>query len=230
MQEILYYFKQNSSFVLSILTAVYVLLTFFILIQMRKEHIASRRAYLNVRTYLRDRAVDCLLIKNIGNTPAYNVKFDLDKDFYQHGKTDRNIREFPVFTNVIESIAPRTEYHIDLAQYQLFFEEERDDNLVPTSFTITANYSYRSIFFRKKVKERTTIDMMPTYMTKIVPSDIPSELKILNDKLDELIKVLKKWIIDIEAGQTPLVFFPPFQIPLKILLGWPQPYNKRQKL
>lgn len=192
MQEILCYFKQNSSFVLSILTAVYVLLTFSILIQMRKEQLASQRPYLNVRSYLRERTVECLLIKNVGNSPAYNVKFDLDKDFYQHGEDDRNIKEFPIFTNVIKSITPRTEYHIDLAQYQLFHERNRDDNIIPISFTITAKYSYRSIFFFKKVKEKTTIDMKPTYMTKVVPSDIPSELKILNDKLDELIKVLKQ--------------------------------------
>ena len=192
MKEILCYFKQNAAFVLSILTAVYVLLTFFILIQMRKEQIASRRPYLNVRTYLRDRAVECLLIKNVGNSPAYNVKFDLDKNFYQYGKADRNIKEFPFFTDVIKSIPPKTEYHFDLAQYQLFHEKDRDDTIIPTSFTITAEYSYRSIFFRKKVKEKTTLDMEPTYMTKIVPSDIPSELKILNDKIDELIKFLKK--------------------------------------
>lgn len=192
MQEILCYFKQNSSFVLAILTAVYVILTFFILIQMRKEQIESRRPYLNVRTYLRDRAVECLLIKNVGNSPAYKVKFDLDKNFYQHGKADRNIKEFPFFTDVIKSISPRTEYHFDLAQYQLFHEKDRNDNIIPTSFTITAKYSFRSIFFRKKVKEKTTIDMKPTYMTKIVPSDILSELKILNDKIGELVNLLKK--------------------------------------
>lgn len=192
MQEILCYFKQNSSFVLSILTAVYALLTLFILIQMRKDQIASRRPYFNIRCYLRDRAVECLLIENVGNSPAYNVKFDLDRDFYQHGKEDRNIKEFPIFTNVIKSIAPRTSYHIDLAQYQLFHEKNRNDSIIPISFTITAKFSYRSMFFLKTVEEKTTIDMKPTYMTKIVPSDIPSELKILNDKLDELIKILKK--------------------------------------
>lgn len=192
MQEILCYFKQNSSFVLSILTAVYVFLTFFILNQMRKDQIASRRPYLNVRSYLRDRAVECLLIKNVGNSPAYNVKFDIDRDFYQHGKKDRNIREFPIFTNVIKSIAPRTEYHIDLAQYQLFHEKNRNEILIPISFTITAKFSYRSIFFLKTVEEKTTIDMKPTYMTKVVPADIPSELKILNDKLEKLIEILKK--------------------------------------
>jgi len=192
MQEILCYFKQNSSFVLSILTAVYVFLTFFILNQMRKDQIASRRPYLNVRSYLRDRAVECLLIKNVGNSPAYNVKFDIDRDFYQHGKTDRNIREFPIFTNVIKSIAPRTEYHIDLAQYRLFHERNRNEILIPISFTITAKFSYRSIFFLKTVEEKTIIDMKPTYMTKVVPADIPSELKILNDNLDKLIKILKK--------------------------------------
>jgi len=159
---------------------------------MRKDQIASRRPYLNVRSYLRDRAVECLLIKNVGNSPAYNVKFDIDRDFYQHGKTDRNIREFPIFTNVIKSIAPRTEYHIDLAQYRLFHERNRNEILIPISFTITAKFSYRSIFFLKTVEEKTIIDMKPTYMTKVVPADIPSELKILNDNLDKLIKILKK--------------------------------------
>lgn len=192
MQEILYYFKQNSSFVLSILTAVYVLLTFFILIQMRKVQIASRRPYLNVRTYLRERGIECLLIKNVGNTPAYNVKFDLDKDFHQYGRADDNIRDFPIFTNVIKSIPPKFEYHIDLAQYMLFHQKDRDEAIIPLSFTITAKYSYRSIFFRKKVREKTMIDMKPTFRTQIVPYDIPSELKILNDNLVKLIKLLTK--------------------------------------
>lgn len=192
MQEILYYFKQNSSFVLSILTAVYVLLTFFILIQMRKVQIESRRPYLNVRTYLRERAIECLLIKNEGNAPAYNVKFDLDKDFYRYGKTDYNIRDFPFFTDVIKSIPPRQEYHFDLAPYQLFHKADRDESIIPLSFTIKAKYSYRSIFFRKRVIEKTMIDMKPTFRTMVsIPHDIPSELKILNDKIVELIKVLK---------------------------------------
>ena len=193
MEKYIDFFLKNPSLILSGLTALYVFLTFLILFHMRKEREDLRRPYIQISTYLRERAVECLLIKNVGQIAAEDVIFLLDKDFFQYGKPDRNIKEFPMFSRGIKSIPPNNEYHIDLAQYQLFFSEDRDENMIPTSFTITCTYSYKTYLFRKKkIKEETNIDIGATRNTTLPPSDLPMELKELSKKLSELISLLKR--------------------------------------
>jgi len=190
MHNFLLCVQDYSPLITALSTTVYVILTLFILIQMRKERIAYSRPYINVRTYTRDRAIECLLIKNVGKTAAINVKLDLNRDLFQYGDVTRNIRTYPIFRREIRSIPPSTEYHVDLAQYQLFHENTRDDNIVPVSFEITARYSFRSIFRLRTVMEKTDIDMVPTYLTQVPPGDVPSELKMLNDNLKKIIEKL----------------------------------------
>jgi len=190
-------FLQNPLLTLSGLTALYVFLTFLILIHMRKEREDLRRPYIQINSYARERSLECLLIKNVGQTAAEDVRFLLDKDFFQYGKPERNIREFPLFTSGIKSIPPNNEYHIGLAQYQLFFSEDRDENIIPTSFSITCTYSYKTYLFKKKkIKEKTTIDVEATRKTLLPSRDLPLELKELNKelskKLSELISLLKR--------------------------------------
>jgi len=193
MEKYLNFILQYPTLILSGLTAVYVFLTFMILNQMRNEREELRRPYIQIRSYLRERAVECLQIKNVGQTAAEDVKFILDKDFFQHGDRKRNIKELPIFKNGIKSVPPKMEYYIDLAQYQLFFSKNRDENIIPTSFTITCIYSYKYYFFsKKKVKEKTTIDIESTEYTTLPPGDVPYWLGIISEKLSELIKLLKK--------------------------------------
>lgn len=184
---------QNPTLTLSGLTAIYVFLTFMILNQMRKELDEFRRPYIQIRSYMRDRAMECLLIKNVGHTVADDVKFILDKDFFQHGDRNRNIKELPIFTDGIKSVPPQMEYYIDLALYQHFFSEDRDENIIPTSFTITCTYSYKNYFFRKKrVKEKTTIDIESTEKTTLPPGDVPYELNKISEELSKLIALLNR--------------------------------------
>lgn len=205
MENVISFLNEYSGLVLAFATLVLVFVTGFyaywtsriarsndkLIKAMQEEHEAQRRPYIQIRTYDRLEAVVCLLIKNVGRTAARNVKFEIDQDIFQYGKPERNIKEFPLFKDGAEAIPPETEYHIDLAQYQLFFTDEQDKAKMPklpSIFKITCIYS----FFDKTVKEETVIDIKSTRHTAVVTNEIAYRLKEIKKEITMIIKEMKK--------------------------------------
>jgi len=199
MQNVINFLHEYSGLLLAFVTFVLVIITGLyaywtrriaqsnekLIKAMQEEHEAQRRPYIQIRTYDRLEAIVCLLIKNVGKTAARNVKFEIDQDIFQYGKPERNIKEFPLFKDGAEAIPPETEYHIDLAQYQLFFTEEQDERKItklPLLFKITCTYS----FFDKNVKEETVIDIKSTRKTAVATNEIAYRLKEMKEELAKI--------------------------------------------
>ncbi len=205
MQNVVNFLCEYSGLLLALVTFVLVIITGLyaywtrriaqsnekLIKAMQEEHEAQRRPYIQIRTYDRLEAIVCLLIKNVGKTAARNVKFEIDQDIFQYGKPERNIKEFPLFKDGAEAIPPETEYHIDLAQYQLFFADEQDKEempKLPSIFKITCIYS----FFDKSVKEETVIDIKSTRKTVLATNIVAYRLKEIKEEVAKIIKEIKE--------------------------------------
>lgn len=193
MENILSFLNKYSQLLLILITTIYVFLTYKILKNIKKEREDRMRPYIHIREYLKFSFIECLLIKNVGKTAAKNVSFQLDKDIYQYGDTQRNIKDLSLFKEGVKFFPPEAEYHINLAQYQLFFKEDRDrnENVLPLIFKITSTYSYDIYGFKKNtktVKEETIIDIKSTYKTNIPSNEIANEIKELRSEISKFMK------------------------------------------
>ncbi len=205
MESIIKFLNEYSNLLLAFVSFVLVIITGFYAAWTRRiaqsneklikatqeESEAQRRPYIQIRTYNRLGAIACLLIKNVGKTSAINVRFEIDHDIFQYGKQERNIKDFPLFREGAKSIPPETEYHIDIAQYQLFFADDQDKTdmpKLPSIFKITCSYS----FFGKNVKEETVIDIKSARNTLAVSGEIAYRLNEIKGEITKIGNVLKK--------------------------------------
>ncbi len=82
----------------------------------------------------------------------------------KRGESD--LASFAAFNQVIESFPPSAEIVFYLAQSFKLFSEKEDKELLPQSFTITAEYSYEN----KTVVESNIIDLK-AYFGANIPQD-----------------------------------------------------------
>lgn len=195
INQIIKYLNENfgaiqtiTTILLALFTGIYAFLTAKIVGSAHREHEASYRPYIQISVYLRAGFIFCLKIRNVGKTSARTVSLDLDKDIFQFTEINRNLKDFFIFKNVIESIPPETEYHIDLGTSFEYFNEENAE-VLPKVFTMTISYSY---FDKKHAVERTTIDLRPYHSTSVIKDPIIEELeklkKDLSGKLENIAK------------------------------------------
>ena len=97
-----------------------------------------------------------LSVRNVGNGAARNLKLTLDQDFYFNGKEGEagNLRNYAVFSERIDSLAPRAEIDMLLGLGHNIFSHP---GLCPLKFTIEAKYSFE----QREVTEQTFIDITP---------------------------------------------------------------------
>lgn len=134
--------------VLVLVTGMYVLLTWRIanankgmLDNIRQQYQDSLRPVIFPSLQVREQVVLVLVFTNTGRSPAYRVRIGIDRDFFQFAETQRNIREFNIFTQEIPVFAPGTEFPIDLAQGFNLDKEHEGRNITPTMFNITLSYT-----------------------------------------------------------------------------------------
>lgn len=185
------------NFLLVIITAVYVILTYRIsksnersVLVMKEQAEAFYRPYVTITHELTHENLFHLLIKNTGKTNAENLKLNIDKNYYQIGKHNEkfNIANLPAFKNVIESFPPETEIMLSLVPGFVLENKTPDDTETPTVFKITASYSYAD----KSVTETTTIDLRPYQNTFIKREPIEKEVSKLWEVLKEIRDILSK--------------------------------------
>jgi hypothetical protein len=75
-----------------------------------------------------------LIIENIGNGPAYNISFEVSKDFII--PSDEKLSELPIMKKI--------EYMTPSQKIQFFLASMIDDKDNPKKFTITANYENKN--------------------------------------------------------------------------------------
>jgi len=175
--------------VLVVITAFYAWATYKILRAnekvvevMGEQAEAMTRPYITISPILEaDNPIFYLRIKNAGKTPANDLKLSIDKSFYKFGeKADGNdLSKYPVFNDTISSFHPGSEMDFSLAQGFKIFGEGSKEEVMPTEFTIIAEYSFDG----KTVKENSIIDLRP-YLGANIPQD--AYIRKLKDIVDAI--------------------------------------------
>ena len=158
---------------------------------MREQAEAVTRPYVTASTALKpDNPIFYLRISNIGKTAAADLKLSLDRPFYKFAEKnkEKNLGGYSAFNNVITSFPPGAEIVFSLAQSFVIFGDKADGDVVPSSFTVTAEYSYGG----KRVKEVNPIDMRPYLGTSIPQDPYVRKLKAINESIEKVAKVLEK--------------------------------------
>lgn len=154
------------TFLLVLITAMYAFFTFKILnanqnsvLAMQEQIEASTRPYVSIRISMQvEEPFFYLNIENIGKTAAKNLKLSIDKDFYQYGEKseEKNIKNFPIFNELINEFTASTHLFYPLINSAVILNDEADTKLVPRKFKIMAEYSYST---KKNVVEEFNFDL-----------------------------------------------------------------------
>jgi hypothetical protein len=158
---------------------------------MHEQAEAVTRPYVTVSAVLEpDNPIFYLRISNVGKTAANDLSLSLDRPFYPFGekKEGNNLAERFVFKNIITSFPAGSEIVFSLAQSFVIFGENADSGIVPSSFIVTAEYSYAG----KRVKESNPIDLRP-YLGASIPQDAyVRKLKAITEAIEKVANELKK--------------------------------------
>lgn len=102
---------------------------------------AARRPYIDVSAQPdTEQGVIILRIQNSGASAATRVQLSMDQDFFLNGEEhQRNIREMPVFTEVMDSLAPHASTQILLGVGWAIYQRPAK---APHRFNVTARYSF----------------------------------------------------------------------------------------
>lgn len=84
-----------------------------------------------------------LEIENIGQSPASNLTLNIDKDFFQFGEKQNNIRSLEAFNRVVPNFAPGEKMVFLLSQGFNMDNVENGNDLTPHKFTIKVRYQFQ---------------------------------------------------------------------------------------
>lgn len=143
---------------------------------------ALTRPYVTATVFLEvDNPIFYLRIANTGKTAATDLKLSLDKPCYE--LTDKS-----AFKETISSFSPGAEIIFLLAQSFVIFADNADSNVTPSSFTLTAEYTYSG----KRVAEANSIDLKP-YLGANLPQDASvRKLKAINESIQLVAQNVEK--------------------------------------
>lgn len=181
-----------------LLTAMFAGLTFFILRAnraavgaMREQMADQNRPFVAVTVQMRmGTPVIQLLVRNVGRSPAQNLRLRLDRDFFQFGEKGegRNLAKQSAFSQPIDCLPPMSELLFDLGMGFKIFGGEADQAICPHTFKVSADYEYG----KNKYSEKTHVDLRP-YMGASVPHHpVVEELERVRKSIDNLSGVVKQ--------------------------------------
>ncbi|PXV70123.1 hypothetical protein C8C78_101120 [Halanaerobium congolense] len=143
LEEIIQFINNNSgvialffSGVVAISTVVYSVLTSKLVSETIKMREVETEPDISVIVQPRKEFINFidLIIENIGNGPAYNISFEVSKDFII--PSDEKLSELPIMKKI--------EYMAPSQKIQFFLASMIDDKDNPKKFTITANYENKN--------------------------------------------------------------------------------------
>lgn len=181
-----------------LLTAVFAGLTLFILranraavSAMREQMADQNRPFASVTVQVRmGTPVIQLLIKNVGRSPAQNLRLRLDRDFFQFGEKGegRNLAKQSAFSLPIDCLPPMAELLFDLGMGFKIFENGADTTICPHTFEVSAEY----MFGKSKYSEKTRVDLRPYLGTSVPHHPVVEELGRVRKSIDNLSGVIKQ--------------------------------------
>lgn len=182
----------------TLLTAMFAGLTFFILRAnraavgaMREQMADQNRPFVAVTVQVRmGTPVIQLLVRNIGRSPAQNLRLRLDRDFFQFGEKAeaRNLAKQSAFSQPIYCLPPMSELLFDLGMGFKIFEGGADPTICPHTFEMSAEYEYG----KNKYSEKTHVDLRPYMGTSVPHHPVVEELERVRKSIDNLSGVVKQ--------------------------------------
>ncbi len=192
-----------------LLTAIFAGLTFFILRANRaavgamREQIADQnRPFVSVTVQVRmGTPVIQLLVRNVGRSPAQNLRLRLDRDFFQYGEKGegRNLARQPAFSQQMDCLPPMSELLFDLGSGFKIFESGADPTICPHTFEVSADYEYG----KSKYSEKTQMDLRPYSGTSVPHHPVVEELERIRKSIDNLSSAVKQSANATFKGQSP---------------------------
>ncbi len=181
-----------------LLTAMFAGLTFFILRAnraavgaMREQMADQNRPFVAVAVQVRmGTPVIQLLVRNVGRSPAQNLRLRLDRDFFQFGEKgeSRNLAKQSAFSQPIDCLPPMSELLFDLGMGFKIFEGGADPTICPHTFEVSAEYEYG----KNKYSEKTHVDLRPYRGTSVPHHPVVEELERVRKSIDNLSGVVKQ--------------------------------------
>lgn len=181
-----------------LLTAMFAGLTFFILRAnraavgaMREQMADQNRPFVTVTVQVRmGTSVIQLLVRNVGRSPAQNLRLRLDRDFFQFGEKSesRNLAKQSAFSQSIDCLPPMSELLFDLGMGFKIFEGGADPTICPHTFEVSAEYEYG----KTKYSEKIHVDLRPYMGTSVPHHPVVEELERVRKSIDNLSGVVKQ--------------------------------------
>lgn len=181
-----------------LLTAMFAGLTFFILRAnraavgaMREQMADQNRPFVSVSVQVRmGTPVIQLLVRNVGRSPAQNLRLRLDRDFFQFGERGegRNLAKQSAFSQPIDCLPPMSELLFDLGMGFKIFESGADPTTCPHTFEVSADYECG----KSKYMEKTNVDLRPYLGTSVPHHPVVDELERVRKSIDNLSGVVKQ--------------------------------------
>jgi len=180
------------------ITTIFAVLTFFILranraavAAMRDQMTEQARPYVHVSIRVRmGTPVIQLLVRNVGKSPAQNLRLHIDRDFYQYGQKveGRNLVRYSAFSNPIDCLPPMSELLFDLGTGPDIIANDADPTVCPTTFEVAADYGHG----KNTYSEKTQMDMRPYLGTSVPQHPVVEELEKMRSSIDKLGEVIKQ--------------------------------------
>ena len=178
--------------ILAFITAIYAYLTYRMakaseasVEAVRDQSEAMLRPYVTVAPFIRPHTPFLYLrVKNTGRMGAQNLRFTLDRDFFQFGegnRADKNLRIMSAFTTPIDSFPPGAELIFALGQGWVLFGDNAQPDVSPTQFNVVATYE----FLGKKIEELNHVDLRPDIGTEGERDPLVEELERIRKVIEE---------------------------------------------
>ena len=181
-----------------LLTAIFAGLTFFVLRAnraavgaMREQMEDQNRPFVAVTVQVRmGTPVLQLLIRNVGRSPAQNLRLRLDRNFFQFGEQgeSRNLAKQSAFSQPIDCLPPMSELLFDLGMGFEIFKSGADPTICPHTFQVSAEYEYG----KNKYSEKTHVDLRPYIGTSVPKHPVVEELERVRQSIDKLTATVKQ--------------------------------------
>ena len=144
-----------------------------------------------------------LFVRNLGRTPATNLRMELDRDFYAFGREDEgsNVRKFNAFTEEIATLSPGQILEFHLGSGPDIYGEVENPRM-PLTFAVTMRYS----FGEQVINEKYTLDLKPFLNAAIPQSGPERHLKEIGNKLRDIEREIRRAtdrLLSSQADRTP---------------------------
>jgi hypothetical protein len=175
--------------VLVVITAAYAALTFGILqanrrivAEMQAEREAGMRPYIAIAPFLPPHSqLFYLRIANTGKTAATDLRLEIDRSFFRHGREDPkwNLQTFAAFREPVETFAPDNQLMFALGSAVTLYGEGAKPEVTPLVFHVKATYSFAD----KRVEERTVVDLRPYLASEMIHDSTVTALHAIRDAI-----------------------------------------------